>query len=381
MITNSFGRRIGACIVAIGALALAACSSSSSTSGSAAEPSSVLVVGLDNDQSRLLTEIYAQALEKAGFRVGRKDPVADLAAGYAALKAGQADLFVTYSGQLLAHTASQETAAAASTTIAAATTTIETTTTTIAPTTTLAATTTTAIVGPVATTAPTATTAAGSTATTTAVSATTTTLGPPVSSGAATAARVTGQVNALGEILPKSLQFGAPAIAQDKGAIYCSKLVATTNSLATFGDLAGAAARLTLGATADFSTGDPFGSAGFTKVYGATFKSVTTLDAGKVAEAIAKGTVDCGVMDTLDIGVTADMSILEDDRGLAIDEAIVPLLSSAGASPGATQIIDSVSAKLLTGDLREMLRRISVDKQAPNVVAGAWLSAAGLAGK
>lgn len=374
MITNSFGRRVGACIVAIGALALAACSSSSSTSNSAAAPSSVLVVGLDNDQSRLLTEIYAQALEKAGFRVGRKDPVADLPAAYAALKAGQADLFVTTTGKLLAYTASQETAAAASTTIAAATTTVETTTTTIAPTTivpttTLAATTTTALVGPVATT----TTAAGTTATTTAASATTTTLGPPVSSGAATAARVTGQVNALGEILPKSLQFGAPAIAQDKGTIFCSKLVATTNSLATFSDLAGAASRLTLGTTADFAAGDPFGLAGF--------KTVTTLDPGKVPDAITAGTVDCGVMDTLDIGVTAEMSILEDDRGLATDEAIVPLLSAAGASPGATQIVDSVSAKLLTGDVREMLRRIAVDKQAPNVVAGAWLSAAGLAGK
>ncbi len=380
MITNSFGRRVGACIVAIGALALAACSSSSSTSGSVAAPSSVLVVGLDNDQSRLLTEIYAQALEKAGFRVGRKDPVADLPAGYAALNTGQADLFVTTTGKLLAYTASQETAAAASTTVAAPTTTLEasSTTTTLAvavaaTTTTLAATTTTAVVGPVPTTAASSTTAAAN--------ATTTTLGPPVSSGAATAARVTGQVNALGEILPKTLQFGAPAIAQDKGAIYCSKIVATTNSLATFSDLAGAANRLTLGATADFAADGPFGVDGFTKLYGATFKTVTTLDAGKVPEGITTGTVDCGVMGTLDIGVTAEMSILEDDRGLGTDEAIVPLLSAAGASPGATQIIDSVSAKLLSGDVREMLRRISVDKQAPNVVAGAWLSAAGLAGK
>ncbi|CAB4880620.1 unannotated protein [freshwater metagenome] len=82
----------------------------------------------------------------------------------------------------------------------------------------------------------------------------------------------------------------------------------------------------------------------------------------------------------LDINITADMSVLEDDLGLATDEAVVPLLAAATASPGASQIIDSVSSKLGTGDIREMLRRIVVDKQAPNVVAGAWISAAGLAG-
>ncbi|MUH52317.1 MAG: hypothetical protein F2789_14025, partial [Actinobacteria bacterium] len=266
MTTNHFGRRVGACFLAIGTLAFAACSSSSSTATTTASSDTVVVVGLDNDQSRVITEVYAQALEKAGFRVGRKDPVADLAAGYAALKTNQADLFVTTTGQLLAYAASQEPAAAASTTttVAAATTT---STTIEAVTTTAASTTTLAVIGPVPTTAAITSTTAGGTTTTTI-------LAPPVSSGAATAARVTGQVNALGEILPSELQFGAPSNAQDKQTIYCSKIVASTNSLATLSDLARAADHLTLGAPADFATAEPFGLTGFTKLYGATFKSV-----------------------------------------------------------------------------------------------------------
>jgi glycine betaine/choline ABC-type transport system substrate-binding protein len=211
------------------------------------------------------------------------------------------------------------------------------------------------------------------------VGETTTTLGPPSSSGEATAARVTAQINALGEIMPSQLLFGAPATAQDKPTIYCSDAVATSKSLATFSDLAAVADVITLGSTTEFATGDPFGLAGFTQMYGTTFGKVVTLDATKVTDAISKGEVDCGVVQSLDVTITDQLSVLEDDLGLATDDAVIPLLSSAAATPGATQIIDSVSSALGTGDLRDMMRRIISDGQAPNAVAGEWLRLAGVA--
>ena len=366
MATNSFGRRVGVCVIALGAAALAACSSSSDAVPKPAPLEAVVVVGFDGDQSQLLTEIYAQALEQSGYRVGRKDPVTDLAAGYAALVNGEADLFVTYTGQLLAYTAAQEPSAAASTTTPAETTTTVgvTTTTTAATTTTIAATTTTA--------AATATTAVGDTSTTSA-DTTTTTIAPPVSSGQATAARLAAQIVALGEIMPTSLQFGAPSTAQVKTVIACANAVATADSLATLSDLAKAADHLTLGATSDFATSEPFDTAGFGKIYEATFDKVVTLDVADIAAAVTKGDVDCGAFGSLDVTITRDMSVLEDDLGLAVDDAIVPLLSEGAATPGAVQIVDSVSKALTTPDLREMMRRITVEKQAPNVVAGEWL--------
>ena len=256
MATTHVARRVGASLLATGVMVLSGCGSSGSSSANTSLSSTTLVVvGLDNDQSRVLTEVYAQALEKGGFRVGRKDPVADLATGYSTLKSGQADLFVTYTGQLLAQVVAAEPEAAATSTTPAPASSVTTiaSATTVAPTTSVAA-----VTGP----APPESTAVGET---------TSTLAPPSSSGEATANRITKQINAIGEILSRSLLFGAPATAQDKTTIYCSNKVASANQLATFSDLAGAAGHLTLADTAEFEHGDPFGLAGFTTLYGTTF--------------------------------------------------------------------------------------------------------------
>ena len=350
MISSRIGRYVGASLLTVGSLATSACASSGASTGDTTVLSVTLtVVGLDNNQSRLLTEMYAQALEKGGFRVGRKDPVADLAAGYVSLKNGQADLFVTYTGDLLSQAVLAEPVAAASTSTIASSSTSVTTAYTIASTDT-------------STIAPTDTSSAA----------------PPTSSGQATADRITKQINAIGEIMPSSLLFGAPAEAQDKQTIYCSSIVATTNSLATFSNLAANADHLTFGETPDFARGGQFSMEGFTKAYGAAFNKTVALDAANVTSAITKGDVDCGVVRTLDYTVTKDMSVLEDDLGLATDQAVIPLLAASAATPGATQIVDQVSKALLTGDLREMMRRIAVDKLSPNIVAGDWLRAVGI---
>ncbi len=355
MITGSSSQRVGASLLAVSAFLMSACGSSASqTVDTAVSSVTVVVVGLNNDQSRVLTEVYAQALEKGGFRVGRKDPVADLPAGYVALKSGQADLFVTYTGDLLAYAATAEPAASASTSTTASATTI---TTSVPPTS-----------DPPTSDPPTSD----------APTSDPPKRDPPTSSASATADRVTKQINALGEITPRQLLFGAPALAQDKPAIACSKIVATTNSLATFSDLAASADHLTLATTTEFETGKAFGLSGFTKLYGATFQKTVTTDPSKVTGSITKGDVDCGVVRTLDPTVTADMSVLEDDLGLATDEAVIPLLAGTAASPGAMQIIDSVSKVLGMGELRDMLQHVIVNKEAPNIVAGAWLRAAGV---
>jgi glycine betaine/choline ABC-type transport system substrate-binding protein len=362
MITTHLGRRISAALLILGSLGISACGSSGSAPTTDATVETVVVVGFDNDQSRVLTEVYAQALEKAGIRVGRKDPVADLAEGYAAINSGQADILITYTGDLLAQVIAAEPAAAAATTTAAPASSV----TTIASTSTVAAATTTT--APPEPAAPVVTVAG----------ATTTTVGPPVSSGQSTADRVTAQINAIGEILPSTMLFGAPALAQDKPSIVCSNSVATANSLATMSDLAAAANLVTLGSTADFAASTSFGLAGFTKLYGATFSKVVQLDETKVADAIAKGDVGCGVMRSTDHNITSDMSQLEDNLGLAADQAVLPLISSAASTPDITQRLDAVSSALGTADIRVMMHAIIVSKGAPNIVAGNWLRSVGV---
>jgi glycine betaine/choline ABC-type transport system substrate-binding protein len=312
MINSSYFTRIGACVTVLTALGLASCKSSSSTSTSSVAQT-LTVVSENDNQSKLLTEIYAQSLEKGGFRVARRDPVADLAAGYAALKSGVANLFITHTGDLLRYLAANEPAAASTSTTSASTTTLpgQTTTSNTSSNTatdnslhslisrTSADTTTSTTTKSASTATPTTTTAlpdvtinssdipSGATSTTGLGSTGTT--GP--TPGRASATAINLQSNQIGEILPSTLQIGAASDAEDKPVIACTGAASTTGSLKTLSDVARAADVLRLAGPASFKTDTPFGLPGFQKVYGnVTFKEFIPLDPAKVGGAITAPT-------------------------------------------------------------------------------------------
>ena len=312
MINSSYFTRIGACVTVLTALGLASCKSSSSTSTSSVAQT-VTVVSENDNQSKLLTEIYAQSLEKGGFRVARRDPVADLAAGYAALKSGVANLFITHTGDLLRYLVANEPAAAITSTTSASTTTLpgQTTTSNTSSNTatdnslhslisrTSADTTTSTTIKSASTATPTTTTAlpdvtinssdipSGATSTTGLGSTGTT--GP--TPGRASATAINLQSNQIGEILPSTLQIGAASDAEDKPVIACTGAASTTGSLKTLSDVARAADVLRLAGPASFKTDTPFGLPGFQKVYGnVTFKEFIPLDPAKVGGAITAPT-------------------------------------------------------------------------------------------
>jgi osmoprotectant transport system substrate-binding protein len=64
---------------------------------------------------------------------------------------------------------------------------------------------------------------------------------------------------------------------------------------------------------------------------------------------------------------------LDDDKTLVPHEAVLPLLTTAAATPDVVQILDSISAQLNTDVLKAMMVKIEVDKQSPEVVAKAFL--------
>jgi osmoprotectant transport system substrate-binding protein len=85
------------------ALVLSACGGSDSASDTtAAVTNPTINVGHTAEPiSELLAEVYGQALESVGFRVGRKDAVADRAATNAGLESGSLQLVPEESGPLL----------------------------------------------------------------------------------------------------------------------------------------------------------------------------------------------------------------------------------------------------------------------------------------
>lgn len=385
MTNNSYVRRGGACIVGVLLLGLAACKSTATSSNATVVAQTVTVVGLNTDESLLLSDIYSAALQKSGFRVARRDPVADLAAGYAALNSGAADLFVTSTGQLLAYLAANVAAAASTSTTASPTTTAIATpvgsTTTQAPS---ILSTTTQAPSILATTTTRAATTAGSTAgstdataTTLDHSSTTTTISI---AGHASAVSINLQTNQIGEILPSNLQIGAAANAEDKPVIVCSAAFANAGNLSTLTDLARVADGLQIAGTADFETGNPFGQPGLKAAYGTTFKAFVKVDAGKVAETITSGGADCGAFNSLDVTISPKMVVLDDDKNWIRNEGFIPLTTKAAAGPAVTQVIDQVSQSLTTTKLRALLKQVTVDGVAANLAASSYLQSAGIGG-
>ena len=385
MTNNSYVRRGGACIVGVLLLGLAACKSTATSSNATVVAQTVTVVGLNTDESLLLSDIYSAALQKSGFRVARRDPVADLAAGYAALNSGAADLFVTSTGQLLAYLAANVAAAASTSTTASPTTTAIATpvgsTTTQAPS---ILSTTTQAPSILATTTTRAATTAGSTAgstdataTTLDHSSTTTTISI---AGHASAVSINLQTNQIGEILPSNLQIGAAANAEDKPVIVCSAAFANAGNLSTLTDLARVADGLQIAGTADFETGNPFGQPGLKAAYGTTFKAFVKVDAGKVAETITSGGADCGAFNSLDVTISPKMVVLDDDKNWIRNEGFIPLTTKAAAGPAVTQIVDQVSQSLTTTKLRALLKQVTVDGVAANLAASSYLQSAGIGG-
>ena len=385
MTNNSYVRRGGACIVGVLLLGLAACKSTATSSNATVVAQTVTVVGLNTDESLLLSDIYSAALQKSGFRVARRDPVADLAAGYAALNSGAADLFVTSTGQLLAYLAANVAAAASTSTTASPTTTAI--ATPVGSTTTQAASilpTTTQAPSILATTTTRAATTAGSTAGSTDATATTLDHGSTTTTisiaGHASAVSINLQTNQIGEILPSNLQIGAAANAEDKPVIVCSAAFANAGNLSTLTDLARVADGLQIAGTADFETGNPFGQPGLKAAYGTTFKAFVKVDAGKVAETITSGGADCGAFNSLDVTISPKMVVLDDDKNWIRNEGFIPLTTKAAAGPAVTQVIDQVSQSLTTTKLRALLKQVTVDGVAANLAASSYLQSAGIGG-
>lgn len=419
MTTSSYTRRIGACMTVLTAVGLAACKSNSDGSAPAVVAQTIVVVGEDNPQSQVLTEIYAQALEHGGFRVARRDNVADLAAGYASLKNGAADLFVTHTGELLAYTSANEPAAANTSTTAEPTTTeapsttgpgLETSTTVAVPLTTAPQTTSTtkSTATTIAGTSGTTATTTGSTESTVDLANTTTTTISTV--GQAAAVSINGQTKLIGEILPDSLQIGAASDAEDKSVIACTNGVSTTGYLSTLTDLAKTSQVLRIAGPAAFKTGDPFGLPGFESKYGGTFKqfvevaadkvgaaltppksaadstttvvgesTTTAVDATTTTVAAAETAADCGAFNSLDVTMPGDAVEMDDDQNWIETNGVIPLLSATSFTPGVSQLVDKVSQTLKTVDLRAMLVKVETQNVTPAAMASQYVNAAGLA--
>jgi osmoprotectant transport system substrate-binding protein len=142
------------------------------------------------------------------------------------------------------------------------------------------------------------------------------------------------------------------------------------------------ASKLILGGPPEFQT-RPDGLPGLLKNYGITFASYKKLDVGGplTVNALKNGQVDAADLFTTDPSIAANnFVILDDPKSNFAAQNILPLINKSKATPGVTQVLNAISAKLDTATVSALMVKVVTEKQDPQKVATDWLSSAGVTG-
>jgi osmoprotectant transport system substrate-binding protein len=189
------------------------------------------------------------------------------------------------------------------------------------------------------------------------------------------------QITDINAALPSALTLLEPSPAEDKDSVTCTKEVVDENSLTSLEDLAKVSDQLVMGGPPELEKKDGFGLKGLEEVYGIEFKQFRALDvAGPLTVAALKdGKVDCANLFTTQSAIAENGFVsLEDPKGLIASQNVIPLIAKDKATPEVTEALNAVSAKLDTDQLKDLVKRVEVDKDDAATVAGEWLSQAGL---
>jgi glycine betaine/choline ABC-type transport system substrate-binding protein len=123
------------------------------------------------------------------------------------------------------------------------------------------------------------------------------------------------------------------------------------------------------------------GIPGLKKNYGVEFGKYTVTDTGGpvTVSALKQGRIDAADLFTTDPSIAANhFVILKDPKSDFAAQNIVPIINKAKATAGVKQVLNAIQAKLTTAGLSELLGKVQNDKQDPDAVAKAWLTAEGL---
>ena len=185
--------------------------------------------------------------------------------------------------------------------------------------------------------------------------------------------------------LPKAagpdLKILKVSAAADQDVYVVTKDYAAQNGIASLADLAKVAGNATLGGPPELAD-RPYGPKGLKSSYGVTFKAFKPYGslAVKVKDLNA-GKFQVGEFFTTDSAIADNGYVqLKDPKNLILPQNVVPLVSAQVASNStATAAINAVQSTLTTADLTALNKKVDVDHEDPNQVAGDWLKSKGLA--
>jgi osmoprotectant transport system substrate-binding protein len=183
---------------------------------------------------------------------------------------------------------------------------------------------------------------------------------------------------ALQKAVPQGLTVLDKSAAEDKNSLAVTKQTASEWSLKAIPDLAAHQGDLTIGAPPEFKTRQQ-GLVGLKSVYNITPKEFRPLQSQATVEALKNGQVKAANIFSTDPSIAANgFVVLADPQSLFGSDNVVPLVRTEKADSVKT-VLNSVSAKLDTAALADMVKQVVVDKKDASEVAKTWLASAGLA--
>lgn len=166
-----------------------------------------------------------------------------------------------------------------------------------------------------------------------------------------------------------------PALANDQNAFAMTKANSDKYSATKLSDLAPIGGQLTLGGPPECAT-RPFCQPGLKSTYGITFKAFKAYDAdGPLTRAALKnGDIQVGLVFSSDADLTQlGLVVLQDDKHLQNADNILPIARTAIATSDVKDLLNRIDAKLITTDLIDLNKQVSIDHMDADVVAKAWL--------
>ena len=164
--------------------------------------------------------------------------------------------------------------------------------------------------------------------------------------------------------------------AEDKDGVVVTNETADRLDLEQVSDLADHASDLVFAAPPECKE-NPACLKGLEDVYGLEFKEVKALTAGSVlVDALKSGEVDAANIFSTDGAIAAnDFVVLTDDKRIAGAQNVVPLARQeiVDADEAVAEVLNAVSEKLTTQGLTELNKRVDIDKDDADDVAGSWL--------
>lgn len=173
-----------------------------------------------------------------------------------------------------------------------------------------------------------------------------------------------------------------PAPAVDTNAFVVTAETAEAEGFAKISDLPSDGAGLKLGAPQDCET-NPFCLPGLERVYGVDLSGgFTPLESGLVADALAQGAVQIGVLFSTS-GRIADEGwvLLEDDMDMLAADNITPVISDeleTAYGDDLVTLLNTISAAIDTDTLTELNKQFDIDKMDAEDIAAAFIADKGL---